>query len=54
MNAVNDVNYLHRVVCNGVQSEIDHLVSKGCEDYASRINAWKYELHLKQEATKEK
>lgn len=40
------------MMCNGVQTEIDHLTSRGIEDYAARVNAWKYELHLKQESAK--
>jgi hypothetical protein len=44
---MNEVNVLHRIVCNGVLSEIKILEALTIDEYASTLNAWKYELHLK-------
>jgi hypothetical protein len=44
-----EINVLHRMVCNGVLSEIKTLERMKIDEYASTLNAWKYELHLKQD-----
>jgi len=49
---VTEVNLLHRMACNGSITEIKMLERMPIEEYASTINAWKYELHLKQKSVK--
>lgn len=49
---MNEVNVLHRMVCNGVVSEMRLLESLSIDEYSATLNAWKYELHLKQNAVK--
>jgi hypothetical protein len=44
---MNEVNVLHRIVCGGVLSEMKLLERMSIDEYASTMNAWKYELHLK-------
>ncbi len=47
-----EVNLMHRMLCNGSLTEIKMLEKMGIEEYASTVNAWKYELHLKQKSVK--
>jgi hypothetical protein len=52
LNNLRNIKLLHRFICNGVLSEIDLLEKKPIEEYAQAIDAYKYELHLKEKSAK--
>jgi hypothetical protein len=54
MNELRSINWMHAQITKGVISEADILLKKGIDEYGAILDTYRYDIHLKQQATQAK
>jgi hypothetical protein len=54
MNELRSINWMHNQITKGVISETDLLMKKSIDEYGAILDTFRYDIHLKHQATQAK